>query len=292
MFSFYRPARIAVGLVAVFAFATLATITSAATLSQIKERGYVRVAVANENPYGYINSRGLAEGFAPSTAKLVLERMGIDEIQWVVMPYGTLIPALQKNRVDIVAASLAIRPERCAQVAYSAPNSSYGEALMVKKDNPEEIHGYQAFVKDRNLDLGYVTGADQLEIAKQVGVRDAQLKWFLAYNDTVGAVAAGRVDGYAGTYYTVKNLVQDSDRIELAKPFRAPVINGEKIRSWGAFGFNKQADSLRRAFNKQLIAFQKTPKWKNILRYYGMKPQAIDAIHQKTTAELCDATDD
>ncbi len=50
-------AAIAVGLCALFA-----ANTSATTLKDIKDRGFINVAVANEIPYGFMDASGEAEG--------------------------------------------------------------------------------------------------------------------------------------------------------------------------------------------------------------------------------------
>jgi polar amino acid transport system substrate-binding protein len=265
----------------------VAAAASAASLQTIKKHGYIRIAVANEIPYGFVTSKGKAEGFSPSTAKHVLKDMGIDHFQWVVMPYGSLIPALKADRVDIVASSLAVLPQRCTQVDYSIPNTTYGEGLMVKKGNPKDIHGYKAFLKNHDLKMGIVSGADQLEFAHKVGIPDSQLMMLKANTDAVSAVASGRINAYAATQFTVVRLAKKSDRVQPAEPFHDPVVNGEPVRSWGAFGFKKGNDSLRKAFDKHLAAFQKTDKWQQILHHFGMDQHSINMVHKKTIKQLC-----
>ncbi|NNC23882.1 ectoine/hydroxyectoine ABC transporter substrate-binding protein EhuB [Salinisphaera sp. USBA-960] len=275
------------GLVAAVALVAVVTNANAATLKQIKDRGYIRVAVANEIPYGYMTSKGTAKGFSPSTAKPVLKRMGIGQIQWTVMPYGSLIPALKADRVDIVASSLAVLPKRCTQVDYSVPNSTYGEGLMVKKGNPKDIHGYKDFKKNNDLKMGIVSGADQLEFAHKIGVPDDQLVMLKANTDAASAVQSGRIDAYAGTQFTVVRLAGKSDALQPAEPFHDPVIEGEPVRSWGAYGFNKNNDKLRKAFNKQLVAYQKKSEWRETLQHFGMDEHSINEVHKKTIKQLC-----
>lgn len=265
----------------------LTATASAGTLQQIKHRGYIRIAVANEIPYGFMNSKGKAEGFGPTVAEHVLKEMGITDIQWTVMPFGSLIPALKADRVDMVAASQAILPQRCSQVAYSIPNTTYGEGLMVKKGNPENIHGYKDFVKNHKLKMGIVSGADQLEFAHKVGIPDSQIVMLRANTDAASAVASGRIDAYAGTQLTVVRLAKKSSKVEPANPFHDPIINGKPERSWGGFTFNKKDSSLRNEFDKHLAAFQKTAKWKHILSHFGLDHHSIAEVHKKTTKELC-----
>jgi len=257
------------------------------TLQQIKQRGYARVAVANEIPYGYMDAQGNAHGFGPDVAREVLHRMGIDHIQWTVTGFGSLIPALKAGRVDLVAASQAILPQRCQQVAFSTPNTSYGEGLMVKKGNPQGIHSYQDFVKNPDLKMGIVSGADQLEFAHAAGIPDKQLVMLQTNTDAVSAVATGRIDAYAATFLTVGRLAAKSPRVEAAQPFQDPVVNGKPVRSWGAFTFRKGDTAFRKAFDKQLAAVQKTPFWRRTLKHYGLDDHSIDLVHSRTTAQLC-----
>src|SRR5690606_31765031 len=105
----------------------LASQAGAASLQEIQNRGAVRIAVANEIPYGYMDLDGQAKGVGPDTAKHVMEQLGINKIEWVTTNFGSLIPGLRANRFDMVAAEMAILPQRCKEVLFSEPNSSYGE---------------------------------------------------------------------------------------------------------------------------------------------------------------------
>lgn len=284
----FKPLRyiIPLALAAVFTFG-ISFPAAASTLHQIKKRGYVRIAVANEIPYGYVTSNGEAQGFGPDVAKAVFKRMGIDHIQWVVTEFGSLIPALKANRVDVVAAGQAILPQRCQQVNFSEPNTSYGDGLMVKAGNPENIHSYENFVKNHKLKMGIVAGADELGFAHAVGIPDSQLVMLAANTDAVSAVATGRIDAYAATQLTIMRLAKKSKQVELAQPFTDPIVHGKPVRSWGAFTFNKRDTKLLKAFDKNLAAVQKTPFWTNTLKKYGLDQHSINLVHEYTTAQLC-----
>ncbi|HHU94827.1 MAG TPA: ectoine/hydroxyectoine ABC transporter substrate-binding protein EhuB, partial [Alcaligenaceae bacterium] len=80
-----------------------------------------------------------------------------------------------------------------------------------------------------------------------------------------------------------------SAKVELAMPFKDPVINGETVRSWGAFTFAKGSEDLRDAVNKELAEFKKTQEWKDILSRYGFSELDQSASMTKTTADLCAA---
>lgn len=274
---------IAAGLCALFA-----ANASATTLKDIKDRGFINVAVANEIPYGFMDASGEAEGAGPVVAKAVLKRLGITDIQWVVTQFGSLIPGLKAGRFDMVAAEMAIRPERCKQVVYSAPNSSYGEGLLVKTGNPDDIHSYKQFA-DNGKKVAIMAGADQLDMLQKLGVPESRMVTMNSNADAISTVSTGRAVAYAATGLTASHLADKSDSVELAEPFEDPVIDGKEVRSWGGFTFAKSSKDFRDAFNKELKSFKKTDEWKSILQKYGFTPADIKGSFTKTTKELCTA---
>jgi len=258
----------------------------AVTLEEIKERGAVRIAVANEIPYGFVDMSGDAKGAGPDVAKAIVKRLGIDKIEWSSTTFGSLIPGLHADRFDMVAAEMAILPERCKQVIYSEPNSSYGEGLLVAKGNPNDLHSYEDFV-DSDKKIAIMSGADQLEMLQALGVDDSRMVTIANNADAVSTVSTGRADAYAATSLTVGDLAQKSKRVEAAGEFKDPVVDGETIRSWGGFTFNQDSTDFRDAFNKELAEFKKTQEWRDILTDYGFTETDLDESFEKSTQDLC-----
>lgn len=259
----------------------------AATLEQIKSQGYIRAATANEVPYGYMAAEGKAKGIAPEVAEAVFKRMGISDVQWVVTPFGSLIPGLKADRFDIVAAEQDILPARCQQVLFSEPNSSYGDALLVPKGNPKNIHAYEDVAKNPALKLAVVNGTSHLSFAEGVGIPEGQLVIIANNADAPAAITSGRADAYAAVEATVGALVKEDDRLAAAEPFSDPVVNGKAMRSFGGFAFPQGAEDLVTAFNKELAEFKNTDDYKKILMAYGVSEGSIEASMTKRTADLC-----
>ncbi|MDZ7707023.1 MAG: ectoine/hydroxyectoine ABC transporter substrate-binding protein EhuB [Trueperaceae bacterium] len=257
--------------------------------SDIQESGTVRVVTANEIPYGWIDDEGVAHGIAPEVAIAVLESMGITDIEWTVTEFGQLIPSLIAGRADMTAASMAILPDRCQQVDYARPNSSYGEGFLVAAGNPQDIHSYQDFVDNPDLTMGIVSGADQIDFAQAMGIPQNQISFINANADAPSAVSSGRIDAYAGTGLTVANLADSSDRVEIADPFEDPVVDGEPVRSWGSFNFHADADDFSEAFDAALGEFQQTDEYRDILLSHGLSDGDIDAALAASTEDLCSA---
>ena len=273
---------------AVAAAAAFGTVASAATLQEIKDKGVVRIAVANEIPYGFVDPTGEAKGAGPEVAKHIMEQLGIKEIKWVTTGFSSLIPGLKADQFDMVAAEMAILPQRCQQVAFSEPNSSYGEGLLVAKGNPDNLHKYEDFSKS-DKKIAIMAGADQLEMLQKLGVDDGRMVTISNNADAISTVSTGRAAAYAATSLTVSELAGKSDKVEAAGKFEDPVIDGKPARSWGGFTFDQGSDDLRKAVNEELAKFKKTPEWKQILTNYGFTEHDLEESAKQTTEQLCAA---
>ena len=273
---------------AVATAAAFGTVASAATLQEIKDKGVVRIAVANEIPYGFVDPTGEAKGAGPEVAKHIMEQLGIKEIKWVTTGFSSLIPGLKADQFDMVAAEMAILPQRCQQVAFSEPNSSYGEGLLVAKGNPDNLHKYEDFSKS-DKKVAIMAGADQLEMLQKLGVDDGRMVTISNNADAISTVSTGRAAAYAATSLTVSELAKKSDKVEIAAQFEDPMVDGKPVRSWGGFTFDQDSDDLRKAVNEELAKFKKTPEWKKILTDYGFTEHDLEESTKQTTEQLCAA---
>ncbi len=274
------------GAATAFALALGATAQSA-DLAAVQKSGTLRVAVANEIPYGYMDLNGEAKGVGPDVAKHIAKALGIKKIEWTTTNFGSLIPGLQADRFDMVAAEMAVLPQRCQQVLFSEPDSSYGEGLLVAKGNPKDIHDYESFATSGNK-IAVMAGADQLEMLQALKVPAGQIVTIASNADAISTVATGRADGYAATSLTVGELAaKGKGKVEAAQHFKDPVVNGTPVRSWGAFAFSKDSQSLRDAFNKELAKFKKTDGWAKIMSSYGFSKEDASESFKRTTEQLC-----
>lgn len=264
----------------------IAGTASAVTLQELQDRGQVRIAIANEIPYGYMDLDGTAKGVGPDVAKHIMAELGIDNIEWITTNFGSLIPGLQADRFDMVAAEMAVLPQRCQQVLFSEPDSSYGEGLLVAEGNPHNIHTYESFA-DSDKTVAIMAGADQLEMMQALGIPDNRMVTITNNADAISTVSTGRADAYAATSLTVSELAAKSDSVEAASDFSDPVIDGEPVRSWGAFTFAQGSEDFRDAVNAKLAEFKQTDTWEGIMSQYGFSPTDAKESFTKTTEQLC-----
>ncbi len=260
--------------------------SQAASLEEIKQRGQIRIAVANEIPYGYVDMSGEAKGAGPDVARQIMKQLGIDKIEWITTSFSSLIPGLRADHFDMVAAEMAVLPERCKQVLFSEPNTSYGEGLLVAEGNPHDLHAYQDFAESEHK-IAIMAGADQLEMLQALGVPDSRMVTISNNADAISTVSTGRAAAYAATSLTVSELAKQSPRVEAAADFTDPVINGEPVRSWGAFTFSMDSQDLRDAVSEELAKFKQTDEWKQILTTYGFSDTDATESTSRNTETLC-----
>lgn len=243
------------------------------SLSQRVAKGQpVRIAYANEAPYGYRDSEtGKVTGESPEIARAILHRMGVTKIVPVLVEFGSLIPGLKAGRFDIVAAGMYITPQRSKEIAFSNPTYKIHDAFMVKKGNPLHIHGYGDVVKNGKARLGVMKGSVELTYAKTLGVPKDRIVQFPDYPSAVAGLQTGRIDALGATRPTVRYLlIRAKDaQLAMADPFEDPVIHGKKTLGYGGFGFRKSDRDFVKKFDAQLAKFIGTKAHLDLVRPFG-----------------------
>lgn len=251
-------------------------------LDTLRDQGSVKIGIASEPPFGYVGDDGQATGEAPAIAKVVFEKLGIDEVKPVPVDFGALIPGLKARQFDVVSAGMYINPLRCEQVMFADPDYLMLDAFIVKKGNPHGIKTY-ADVKKKGLKLASGKAYAQIDYAKAAGISDV-----LVLPDQVAgldAVAQGRVDAFAGTRITVKSAVAGSGRVSATEPFQ-PVVDGKPAYGAGGFAFRLSEKNFRDAFNEELLKLKENG-YKELLEIVGPFGFTKADMTDLTAKELC-----
>ncbi|MDQ2188044.1 ectoine/hydroxyectoine ABC transporter substrate-binding protein EhuB [Alcaligenaceae bacterium A4P071] len=259
------------------------------TLDKVKAAKKIRVGYANEAPYAFMRSdENQVTGEAVEIARVVLKRMGVDQVDGVLTEFGSLIPGLQAGRFDIIAAGMYVTPERCKQALFSEPTYGVGEAFLVQQGNPKQLHSYEDILKNKDARLGVVVGAIEGDYAQKLQIPSDQVIVFPDPVSALSGVQAGRADAYAGTALTIADLMtktKPKDGLERAEPFTDPVIDGKDVRGYGAFAFRNADQAFRDAFNAELTKLIGTEEHRKIVDPFGFSTAELPT--GVTTAKLC-----
>ncbi|ANP55270.1 ectoine/hydroxyectoine ABC transporter substrate-binding protein EhuB [Streptomyces griseochromogenes] len=251
-------------------------------LQRLRAQGVVRLGIAGEIPFGYIDKDGHLTGEAPELAKAVFKRLGVDRVQPVPTEFGSLIPGLKSQQFDVVAAGMYVNPERCRQVIFADPDYQMLDAFIVRKGNPMGLHSYRDVV-EKKAKFATGTGYAEIQYAVEAGYKEGDI---LIVQDQVAglnAVEAGRVDVFAGTALTAREVVKKSASTEATRPF-APLVKGEPHVDGGAFAFRTGETNLRDAFNVELRKLKRSGELFRILRPFGFTKAEMTDL---TAKELC-----
>ncbi|MBZ6230135.1 ectoine/hydroxyectoine ABC transporter substrate-binding protein EhuB [Streptomyces olivaceus] len=262
--------------------ATASDVKGGDLLDRIRAQGVARLGIAGEVPFGYIDKNGELTGEAPELAKVIFKRLGVDRVQPVPTEFGSLVPGLASQQFDVVAAGMYINADRCQQVIFSDPDYQMLDAYIVRKGNPLGLHNYRDVVKKK---AKFATGTGYAEIAYAVehGYKEDEILIVPDQVAGLNAVEAGRVDVFAGTALTVREVVKKSSKAEATEPF-APLVGGKPHVDGGAFAFRPGETNLRDAFNVELQKLKKSGELLRILKPFGFSEEEMTDL---TAKELC-----
>lgn len=251
-------------------------------LGRLKAQGVVRLGIAGEIPFGYIDRNGELTGEAPELAKVIFKRLGVDRVQPVPTEFGSLIPGLNSQQFDVVSAGMYINPERCQQVVFADPDYQMLDAFIVRKGNPKGLHDYKDVVaKKARFATG--TGYAEIQYAVEAGYKESDILIVPDQVAGLNAVEAGRVDVFAGTALTTREVVRKSRKAESTKPF-TPLVKGRPHVDGGGFAFRSAETRLRDAFNVELKKLKASGELFRILRPFGFTRAEMTDM---TAKELC-----
>ncbi|MER6462324.1 ectoine/hydroxyectoine ABC transporter substrate-binding protein EhuB [Streptomyces sp. NPDC048409] len=251
-------------------------------LERLRAQGVVRLGIAGEIPFGFIDRNGELTGEAPELAKAVFKRLGVDRVQPVPTEFGSLIPGLNSQQFDVVAAGMYVNPERCEQVIFADPDYQMLDSFIVRKGNPKGLHDYKDVVA-KKAKFATGTGYAEIQYAVEAGYKESDILIVPDQVAGLNAVEAGRVDVFAGTALTTREVVKKSAKAEATKAF-APLVDGKPHVDGGAFAFRSAETKLRDAFNVELRKLKKSGELLRILRPFGFTEAEMTDL---TAKQLC-----
>lgn len=209
-------------------------------LEEVRAAGTLRVANTQANPpYSFVDASNNVVGFDVDVAKEVAQRMGIDDVEFVVGTFQTFIPGLQSDKWDAVIAGLTVTDERKQQVEFSCPYQVNDVSIFLA-DGTEGI-SEEGDLVSKNVAVSAGTTQEQRARA----IQNAKV---LTYDNSTLAlrdVAAGRADAYIGARFTGAYLAEQNN-LDVAP------VDGYLSREINAMAFPKGQEELTAAANEAL----------------------------------------
>jgi len=178
-----------------FALAGLGAVHAAEArdLQQVLNTGTLRVGVVLYAPWAVRATNGELAGFEVEVAKQLAADMGV-KAQIVSYGFAKLIPALEAGEIDLIAAGLAITPERALHVNFSQPYAESGISIAAQSRRTASVAKLEDLDKD-SFTVAAVADSVAVELARRV-LPHAKLRVFANVDAASAALVGGEVDAY------------------------------------------------------------------------------------------------
>ena len=284
-----RHFKTAIAAVASCAVLLAATAGSRAetTRERILREGKIVIGISNSAPWGYRDRNGEAVGFHPELIRAAFDKLGVHQVEIVVTEFGALIPALNAQRFDAIAAGLYITPERCELVAFSDPDLKLADAAVVAQGNPKNIHSYAQIGADPQIKFGVGPGSTTAKNAAAAGLAEDRMLLFPDIQSNVSALLTGRIDVAAFSAPTVARILSDGNirGLERALPFQGVQDNGKERYGYSAIAFRQEDADLRDLYNSRLMVLKVDGTVARIMAKYGFSDQ--EKAPALTSGQVC-----
>jgi len=258
------------------------------TLQRIKDAGTIKVGIAGEVPYGYTDG-GEVTGEAPEVAKAVFKALGVGKVEATQVEFGQLIPALNAGQFDMVAAGMAILPDRCKNAEFSTVDYVTPTAFMVPKGNPQGVKNFED-VKAKGLKIAVLSGTIEQSVAKATGIADGNIQPYDGQPELFQALQDNRAYCGALTDISLRELLKNNPGVpfEVTEGF-VPMLEGKEQIQAGGFVFRKGETDLVDAFNAELDKLHESGDWLEIVKPFGFTEDNLPPS-DVTTAQLCEGS--
>lgn len=177
-------------------------------LDDIKKRGTIRVGVLSElPPWGFVDASGKNVGYDVDVAELIGKKLGV-KVELVSMNVAARIAQVMTGKVDVLAATMGMYPDRAKVVQFTKPYASLSIIVIAKK--AENITKLEDLAGRK---IGVTRAAAQDTAITQAAPAGATIQRFDDDAAVVQALLAGQVDVIGGnnTYLlNIKKAMPDS----------------------------------------------------------------------------------
>jgi polar amino acid transport system substrate-binding protein len=151
-------------LIAALAFSLAACQSAPANhLEAIKQAGVIKVGTsADYPPFEFVDEAGNKTGFDIELMTELAKRMGV-KLEWVDMPFDSLIAAVQEGKIDAAISAFNYSAERDQNIDFTDPYYTSEDSFMVADSftgsitKPEDIVAYKVGVQTGTTQDGWLT---------------------------------------------------------------------------------------------------------------------------------------
>ena len=155
----------------------------------------IRVGISPDYEPVIYKKAGRATGLEAAFAEQLGKELN-REIQFVEMPFTSLIPALQGRRIDIIMSGMSITEERKQKVKFTQPYMSISQMLLIRR---EEMSRFQKPGNNRYINSKIIFGAERGTTGHQLAIKHLPKNRIVPFSNFAQGLAqlkTGKIDCY------------------------------------------------------------------------------------------------
>ena len=230
-------------------------------LDRIKSAGVLKIgSTVTGVPATFMDTdSGKVVGIMVDVSQGIADYLGV-KLEIVETAWAALIPSLQTQKIDLLAAAMLITPQRQEAIDFSVPVYPYCEALVVKTSDTKP---YKNIEDLKGLKMGAQVGTIYIKGLEDRGVKDVAV--YDNIGDILMEITNGRIDGTIVDGPVAKWLAKSKPqfKVRVVETY-VPVLCGDI-----GIGVNKENKDLLEEVNKAVEKMKKDGKIQQILQKWG-----------------------
>ena len=234
----------------------------AATLDEIKKRGYMSVATEDDyEPFEYVKD-GKPTGYDQELLEMFKKKAGFD-IRQDIIPWTGILPGVTTGKYDAAVTAILVTQERMKTLDFCSPVVESIDYYLKRKGD-KKIQG----IKDLNgLSLGVEAGSAMLKMLPQLddmlkptGGKLGKIVSYQGYPEAYQDLALGRIDYVVNTRLSLESIAKSKpDTFEIGEPVSKPTYiawavvkgNSELLATLNAFLLGTRKDGSMYTLQKK-----------------------------------------
>ncbi|PIG90960.1 ABC transporter substrate-binding protein [Gloeocapsopsis sp. IPPAS B-1203] len=235
----------------------------AADLPEIKQRGYLLVAVKdNLRPLGYRDAQGNLQGLEIELARrLAQDLLGSDNaIRFQAVANRDRLAVVLNNQVDFTIANVTVTESRARLISFSLPYYFDGTAMITKDSSAQSLSNFAA------RRIAVLQGSSTISTVRYL-IPSAQLIGVNSYMQAYSLLEANAADAFAADASVLSGWVQEYPQYRLLPT----LLSAEPLAVVMPKGL--QYNALRQQVNAAIARYLSEGWLQQRARYWGLPVQ-------------------
>ena len=185
--------------------------SSAASIEEIKARGYMSVATEDDYaPFEFV-ADGVQTGFDNELLALVRKKLGFD-VKQQVMPWSGILPGVTTGKYDMAMTAVLVTDERKKTFDFASPTCASINYFATKAGSSitksEDLLGKTVGAETGSAMLAALKTFDEELKARHGGKGIGKIAEYQGYPEAYQDVALGRLDAVVNTQISLNSLLK------------------------------------------------------------------------------------